>query len=435
MALIIKKMDNNINKYFALCAPSLGFLDNLLPILHDLKVKDADCSISLIIPRAFDVDQLRKNNQFIKVSSNIFDRVLFRKHAGTWGSELSLKSLSKREKSSVMLHAIYGFYRKIRRLPWFSYFLNNSEVNSALSLNKILNIDDSAILFYDIRFEGRAGVKEFIDIFNNNLKVSINHGTALLPDMEMSRDCSIGNRRDVLALAISKKEVKPYIDNFNICRENIILSGIPRHDLEWIKIMKNSGLFINPFSNKKYVLIVSRRLKGKFKDKVRILKQIRDYIMLEKGIPVLIKLHPTERSSALDYKVAFGINNYGKSWRIIDSHVFHLSKNCKFAITFYSGLCLDMLMDNIPTIEYLPIRHKINNPSVNNVYRYYGVVHVARNFLDFKQGVDTILDDKKILCKDCLNNYKDIYSYPVNNNSVINRILTARHEYKKGIEE
>jgi len=419
-----------MNKYFAICSPSLGFLDNLLPILYDLKVRDSDCNITLIIPRAFDTDQLRKNNQFLEVSSDIFDRVLFRKHSGKWESESSLKSLSKRKKSSVLTHYLYGLYRKIKRISLFSNFLSTSEFDAASNLKKIVSVDDDTFLFYDIRFENRVGIKEFIDIFNNNLKISINHGTGIFLDNAKSKKNSLKDRKDVLVLAVSKKEVKPYINSFNISQKNIFLSGIPRHDLEWIKKMKNSSMFSNPFMNRKYVLIVSRRLKGNFKDKIRVLKQIRDYLILEKGIPILIKLHPTERSFALDYKLVFGVNNYGKNWKIVDSHAFHISQNCKFVISFYSGLCLDMLIDDIPTIEYMPIRNEIKNPASTNVFRYYGLVCVAYDLIDFKQTIDKILDDK-FLSEKYLNNYKKLYFYPVGNELVSNRILLASSKYKK----
>ena len=76
---------------------------------------------------------------------------------------------------------------------------------------------------------------------------------------------------------------------------------------------------------------------------------------MERFKNIVIKLHPKERREGI-YEEVFGTETYGYNWVYSDNHPFVLAEYSDFAISFYSGVVIDMLALGIPTIEYLDLR-------------------------------------------------------------------------------
>ena len=69
---------------FFLCSPSLGILDNWLPVIWDLKKKQKDLKFIIIFPRSNFIDQINLSNILLTLGSNIFDSIVFKSNSGLW---------------------------------------------------------------------------------------------------------------------------------------------------------------------------------------------------------------------------------------------------------------------------------------------------------------------------------------------------------------
>jgi len=119
------------------------------------------------------------------------------------------------------------------------------------------------------------------------------------------------------------------------------------------------------------------------------------------------------------YHEIFGSSEYGKSWVYSGLHPFFLGQNCRFAITFFSGVAIDMMKIGVPTIEYLDIRGMKkydNKKSLRNDgypilgYRDLGFVYGASDLKQFEFHVKRIMDKRKIVNKELAEKYFNFFT-------------------------
>jgi len=72
------------NVIYFLCSPSLGILDNWLPVLWELKEKRNDLKFIIIFPKPNFVDKINLANILLLLSEKIFDSVVFKSDGGDW---------------------------------------------------------------------------------------------------------------------------------------------------------------------------------------------------------------------------------------------------------------------------------------------------------------------------------------------------------------
>jgi hypothetical protein len=120
---------------------------------------------------------------------------------------------------------------------------------------------------------------------------------------------------------------------------------------------------------------------------------------------LIIKIHPKESLDGIDgiiYRDVLGVENYGKTWLFSNRHPFVLGKKSLFSISFYSGVPIDMLAINKPTIEYLNWEGLEGYDNKNSLrdehgkpisqYTYVDIVLGARSKLELEQHVESILN-------------------------------------------
>jgi len=99
-----------------------------------------------------------------------------------------------------------------------------------------------------------------------------------------------------------------------------------------------------------------------------------------------------------------------------------LGRKCKFAISFFSGVAVDMLALGKPVIEYLDLKGipaYDNDKSLRDSngypvlsYRYLGLVLGADDELTFRKQVNKITDDPVKSSNFLMTRYRDIFADP-----------------------
>ena len=142
--------------------------------------------------------------------------------------------------------------------------------------------------------------------------------------------------------------------------------------------------------------------------KRKALRDIYNIVCIKYKLKLVIKTHPKESLDGIDgkiYRDILGEENYGKIWSYSDRHPIVLGKKAVFTISFYSGVALDMLAINKPTIEYLnlegldlydnsdSLRDKFGKPVFQ--FRYLELVLGVSSRSELESCVDSILNQKE----------------------------------------
>ena len=116
---------------------------------------------------------------------------------------------------------------------------------------------------------------------------------------------------------------------------------MPSLDKDWIKhILKNES---QHKEKRKYIFVIARPESTylKINKKKSFLKMIKS-VSIEHNLKVILKLHPKEVNDKI-YREAFNTSNGNISWEISNKHPYILGKYCEFAVSFYSGVPIDLI--------------------------------------------------------------------------------------------
>jgi hypothetical protein len=125
----------------------------------------------------------------------------------------------------------------------------------------------------------------------------------------------------------------------------------------------------------------------------------------------------------------FGTDTYGDKWVYSDLHPFVLGKESTFAISFYSGVVIDMVALGVPTIEYLDLRgipECDNNESLRDKnghpvfsYRFLDLVLGASDYDQMKAHAMEILSDRETVLSRLQAKYNELFPQIENVNGKI----------------
>ena len=87
------------NTVFFLCSPSLGLLDNWLPVIWRLKEKRKDLKFIIIFPKSNAIDQINLSSVLIILATKVFDSVIYKSHSDYWLHSNTFSQLKVRGRS------------------------------------------------------------------------------------------------------------------------------------------------------------------------------------------------------------------------------------------------------------------------------------------------------------------------------------------------
>ena len=406
------------------CSPGFGLVDVWLPVIKKLKEKD-NIKIDFVFPEPSSIRLEDKNSTLFNLAEQFVDDVIYRSYSGQWFIAPTLIEARNALKYSKFDEKMATLSVRLTKGKMSKYFVLKLIGKYVLIISKhFIRIKDdfgkrpqydfsllSSVngILCDIVKEDKFVNKELKSELKNIQKFSMLHGMgALWVDPCLNCKRSITKRSDVTVYSMSYMEEHGYQKCFGILGKNIVHAGIPRHDNDWVEFICSQS-----YSNKAsklldpFIFVIGRPASSynTVERKKKALKDIYDIICIRYKLKLVVKSHPKESLDGIDgdiYTEALGLENYGKTWMYSDTHPFILGKKAIFSISFYSGIVLDMLAINKPTIEYLNLS---DLPSYDNSdslrdgdgepvfqYRYTNLVLGASSKLELEQHVESILN-------------------------------------------
>ena len=433
-------------------------MDVWLPVIQKLRERDG-IVIDFVFPEPSSLRLENKESDLFNLSEKFSDNVIFRGYSGRWFISDTLISASSgiyfnkidEKILRLSIRLIEGKLSKYYILREFGKYLivvyryvfyikENFGSLNLYDFNLLKNTDG---ILYDVLVENKFVNKELRDGFRHVPKFSMRHGLdAGWICNEMLCKKQVKFRSDVVVYTMSKLESDGYKKCFGISENNIIHVGIPRHDKDWIEFIYNQSYSVKNNIFDSFVFIIGRPASqyNTPERKKKALKDIYEIVCNKYKLKLIIKSHPKESLDGVDgdiYRNALGIENYGKDWVFSDNHVFMLGKKAFFCISFYSGVIIDMLAINRPTIEYLnlegldaydnsdSLRDEYGKPVFQ--YRYTNLVLGASSKSALDQHIDSILNQYEATILSLQSRYEE-YFKPFNGasemvaNNIFNRI-------------
>lgn len=417
-------------KIVFLCSPHIGALDNWLPIILELNNRyKNDLEFICILSKTNWLNSEVLDSALIQLSNKIFDKIILKNKFGDW---VYFEDFSEAESviRGLNNNNLIKFSSKVKNLSVLRPIgvLFKKTIEFALrrkhSLNRVnwkRTFKGATCLLYDLGQERKYSNSPFIKELPKIPKFSIFHGLITKPnsltDNQVGSKHSLHNGR---AYLFSEIEVPYYMHKYGLSKDDIKVTGIPRHQSGWVDLlMKHQPLDEIPFKN--YVLIISRPSGSGILPRDRMkssLELIKKEIVEKLGYPIVIKTHPSEKNKDL-YKEVFYKERYNKDWIFSETHPLISGLKSEFAISFCSGVSVDLVSQGVPVIEILNLRglqefdneHSLRDSNGDPVlrYRFYNLLLGASDEDQFKKHLKKINSNYKVTKKELSNNYKNIY--------------------------
>ena len=424
-------------------ANGIASVDMWLSVIKKLREKEG-IKIDFLFPEPSTLGLEDKNSDLFNLAEQFSDDIIYKGYSGRWfiaptlieaRTAMSATKFSKFDAEILRLSARltkgkaskYIILKIIGRylLIIYKYFIRIKEnlVRQSLYDFSLLSGADGMLL--DVTVELKLVHTEPKNELKNIQRFSMLHGLAT-PGVSNSLKCeqSIDKRSDVTVYSKSHLEVNGYKKCHGILEKNIVHAGIPRHDKEWIEFICNQFDVVKDDIFDSFVFIIGRQ-KAPYLPiarKKKALKNIYNVICVKHKLKLVIKTHPKEPLDGIDgniYRDTLGMENYGKTWIFSSNHPFILGKKSLFCISFYSGVPVDMLAINKPTIEYLDLEGLEEYDNKNSLrdkhgkpvsqFRYANLVLGASSKLDLEQHVESILNQYEATISPLRSRYNDFF--------------------------
>jgi hypothetical protein len=422
-------------KFIFICSPSLGILDNWIPVIWNLKKQYKNAEFTIVFPRERTLLEINKESILNKLTNECFDNVLFRKCV-SWDSENSLyQAVSKVNTKKYRHHSQFVSFCK--QIPIVSKLLGF--VDSIISDKYLKNwknqnnkYESKSILLCDIYEETKDYNQLFFNEMGEVTRFSIHHGVNVINGgilTESSKKYNIKEIKNRIVFTFSHLDYDVWKYRYGLQDNQIIEAGIAKHDERWIELIKeNSGNDIESLPDR-FIGLIGRPVSN-YLPRDRKVKYLRDIKKSseEFNLPIVVKRHPKEKLDGT-YEEVFGSTNLGVTWFISDAHWFALSDKCHFAVSFFSSVPADLIKLNIPVIEYLnlnglseydhkdALRDKTGNPVFS--YRYLDLVYGVDNTEEFTRIVNDIMVNRETIVKQLQTRYKSIFKNPEDSLNII----------------
>jgi hypothetical protein len=402
-------MHENLKQIVFLSYPSLGILDNWLPVLYELKKKCPNLRITALLPRPRVVSEIDTKDILIKIGQEIFDDVVFKTKAGDFAHARSFAHAKE------MHDKMNGINLVLRKAIIFL-------LGKKYKQRYIAKLGASTrILCFDLFARSKRDGRDILRYFSTSNCFSVSHGLAI-NDKDQLPSGLLSNSekpRKTRAYLYSKHEIEAYKQRYGLTDGELKVVGVPRHDEKWMNKIITQAKKDIPVSWNKYIFVVSRPAITEYltqEEKIQAIRDIKKLCFEDLCCNIVVKLHPTERVAKNKdnlYEQIFGKQNYGERWVYSSAHPFLLGKGCLFAISFYSGVVIDMLALDRPAIERMNLsnveRSSKNNFDAEKQYRKRGLVLPAENYEELRNHAMNIMKSREEIVKKMKPNYVEFF--------------------------
>lgn len=414
-----------------ICGPNAGMMDMWLPVVWQLKRKRLNLTFLCIFSTIKNAkDYGRTKSALIDISEETFTKFISPSPIGGFvGAGDVLKLMALIGKHEIIFNLLQQFFTKAIFGRHIANFLLRVGLRAARMLlntfqGVFVNLSDyDGVVLSDMEMLQKKSAMPFFETWKSLQWHSLLHGINLQYEYDPRQGVP---RLDVCpkkikAFLFSSHEKKYYQNKYGINNEQMYVTGVPRHEQEWIKYIKNREMNKEGWTKSGYVFLISKGVSDRLpaSRKKDYLISIREVICKELGLELVIKTHPKAEEESVYSEVFAG--HEGVRWSIEGRHPFVLGANSIFAITFYSGVPLDLLAYEVPTIEYLNLlgipEYDNSNSSRNEFgepilyYQKEGFVLGASNADQLRYQARRIMADRISVVQDLIMNYKKTFPF------------------------
>ena len=199
--------------------------------------------------------------------------------------------------------------------------------------------------------------------------------------------------------------------------DSVRVTGIPRHDPQGPRVVVGaSGEGVGGGWDGA-VLLISRPATSESEEptspndwfpagrKAARLRAIHQVVCVERGLRLVVTMHPKERD---DHAIRAGLRDdeAGRTWMLTEAHPLALAPRLRFAISFASGVAVDLLSVDVPTIEFQDVRgvSAFDRPDaarddegriLRTSERRHALVLAADDEADLRTQVGRIIDERE----------------------------------------
>ena len=270
---------------------------------------------------------------------------------------------------------------------------------------------------------------------------SIRHGIGIQRDPEetdsswRAPEKSISRLTTVFTMAWDDMPV--WEKTIGVSREQIRATGIYRHHPDWIRTITSQGNQEDERSHPDTVLVVSRgpSSSDRYLPRERLLDYLADIRTVAErfNLRLVVKPHPKEMDFSV-YSDAFGTASKNFEWEVSNHHLAILARRAVFAVSFFSGSCLDLTAYGVPTIERLNLvgLPKYDFPTATRdstgapvlEYRQHGHVLGSSTSEEFFLRVDEVMRDRSRAMRQLESAYRRHYVHPPMNPGMLARQIS-----------
>jgi len=351
-------MTGDRNFLFVL-SPNAGILDSWLPVLDRL-ARLPHVKIHAILPRPRATLNLRRKDFMIRSSAETFASVHFCTADGRWNRARSL------------VHA----RRKLVLTNWGRRLLKNRVTGQPRGMQDDPTLDHEATRSYleeagmhrptamlcDI---SEARKPYFSGLLQSVPQAKIHSVSQAVSLQEFGDSPSTPTRvpfsgqvqeRIETQFLLSESEARHYSAQYGLSNSQISVSGIFRHDPQWIAQAfpraRTKGL--QPGS---YLFLASRPTSPKYlphSEKQRVIAMTHEQAR-KNGLTLVVRRHPFEPSRR-QFDQLLGKPGKKNNWLETARHSMDVGFECAFAITLNSSVAIDMAAMGVPVIDPVDYR-------------------------------------------------------------------------------
>lgn len=232
---------------------------------------------------------------------------------------------------------------------------------------------------------------------------SINHGVDIDLRVDFPQPCLPLPAERIHCFLFSELERPYFRARSGLPDERLHVVGIHKHDPAWIALLDDM-MQVDHEQRPGEVLLIGRPHGLSYLTRAKkrsYLDAMRRQLIDQRGFRILVKRHPKEKDLSI-YREAFGPE--GRHWQETDMSIHALASRMDFCLSFYSGVCTDLIMKDRITIEYLHIDatdiqseidvKRMPDGSLALSYRYFGLVLAASDADQFARQVEFAVTDR-----------------------------------------
>lgn len=428
-----------------LVSPSLGILDNWLPVLAAARERAPDRRIVAVLPERRAVLEVEERDTVIRLADAIVDRVVVRALDGsmlgapTFAAAAALARADRRGAALVRLVDALR-WRLGRRHPAARPAAPLATVLRWLAPRRVrraradlrATVGVGARLCYDLHVREREGVRDVLEALGPLPRFSLHHGIDVvepLLDRVATSDATASaanvDPREARAFLFSELERPAYRARYGLDDERLRVVGIPRHDGGWGAHVVAASEALHRLDADGAVFLVSRPAGSPYlpvERRAQALADVHRVVCEERGLHLVVRLHPKEHDDG-SLAASLPPGSEGRTWSRTSAHPFHVARTARLAIVFHSGLVADLVHLGVPVIERLDVRglddvgadrlprDERGRPMFSQ-FRRHGMALGADDLEDLRQHVDRALTARHDLVAEQRAAYGRVFAPP-----------------------